>query len=80
MSLSNFGTPPLTNADALEFVRTSPLAHLGTPGEFDYSNTNYALLADIVAEVTGTEFATWMETNVFAPLDLEARIGPPASL
>ncbi|MCR2799605.1 MULTISPECIES: serine hydrolase domain-containing protein [unclassified Microbacterium] len=77
MSLSNFGTPPLRNADALEFVRTSPLAHLGTPGEFDYSNTNYALLADIVAEVTGTEFAAWMETNVFAPLDLEARIGPP---
>ncbi|WP_137846123.1 serine hydrolase domain-containing protein [Microbacterium sp. 2FI] len=73
---SAFGTPPLTNADALEFVRTSPLAHPGTAGEFDYSNTNYALLADIVTEVTGTDFATWLETNVFAPLDLEARIGP----
>jgi CubicO group peptidase (beta-lactamase class C family) len=46
---SVFGTPPLTNADALEFVRTSPLAQRGTPGEYDYSNTNYALLADIVA-------------------------------
>ncbi|KAF2417139.1 hypothetical protein B2K11_13010 [Microbacterium sp. B35-30] len=74
---SIFGTPPLTNVDALEFVRTSPLAHPGTPGEFDYSNTNYALLADIVTAVTDTEFTAWMETNVFAPLDLEARIGPP---
>jgi CubicO group peptidase (beta-lactamase class C family) len=74
---SIFGAPPLTNADALEFVRTSPLAHPGTQGEYDYSNTNYALLADIVAEVTAREFTAWMETNVFAPLDLEARIGPP---
>ena len=77
LSPGYFGTQPLTNAEALEFVRTSPSAHPGTPGEFAYSNTNYGLLADIVAEVTGTEFATWMETNVFAPLDLEARIGPP---
>ena len=74
-----FGTPPLTNADALEFVRTSPVAQAGTPGEYEYSNTNYTLLADIVAEVTDTEFTAWMETNVFAPLDLEARIGPPVS-
>ena len=58
-------------------MRTSPLAQPGTPGEYAYSNTNYALLADIVAEVTGTEFTAWMEANVFAPLDLEARIGPP---
>jgi len=77
LSPSYFGTPPLTNADALEFVRTSPAAHPGTPGEYEYSNTNYALLADIVAEVTETEFTAWMEKNVFAPLDLEARIGPP---
>ena len=72
-----FGTPPLTNADALEFVRTSPAAHPGTSGRSEYSNTNYALLADIVAEVTDTEFTAWMEANVFAPLDLDARIGPP---
>jgi len=77
LSPSYFGTPPLTNADALEFVRTNTAAHPGTPGEYDYSNTNYALLADIVAEVTDTEFATWMETNVFAPSGLEARIGAP---
>lgn len=78
LSPSYFGTPPLTNADALEFVRTSPAAQPGTPGEYEYSNTNYALLGDIVAVVTDTEFAAWMETNVFAPLDLEARIGSPA--
>jgi CubicO group peptidase (beta-lactamase class C family) len=78
LSPSYFGTPPpLTNTDALEFVRTSPAAHPGTPGAYDYSNTNYALLADVVTEVTDTEFTAWMETNVFEPLDLEARIGPP---
>ncbi|MFB7882665.1 serine hydrolase domain-containing protein [Microbacterium sp. NPDC056057] len=74
---SNFGAPPLNNDDILEFVRTSPIAQSGTPGAFSYSNTNYTLLADIVTEVTGVEFADWMQAEVFGPLDLEARIGPP---
>lgn len=39
------------------------------PGsEWDYTNTNYALLAEIVARVTGEAFPDWMAANVFAPL------------
>ena len=74
--LSDFGEAPLNNDDILEFVRTSPNAQPGTPGTFSYSNTNYTLLADIVTEVTGVEFAQWMQANVFTPLELDARIGP----
>ncbi|MFE5409524.1 serine hydrolase domain-containing protein [Microbacterium sp. NPDC056569] len=74
--LSDFGPPPLNNGDILEFVRTSPNAQPGTPGTWSYSNTNYTLLADIIAEVTGVEFDEWMQANVFTPLELEARIGP----
>ncbi|MEU1972133.1 serine hydrolase domain-containing protein [Microbacterium sp. NPDC019599] len=77
LPVSVFGEPPLNNEDILEFVRTSPHAHRGTPGRWSYSNTNYTLLADIVAEVTGVHFEEWMQENVFAPLELEARIGPP---
>ena len=35
-----------------------------------YTNTNYALLAEIVARVTGEPFADWMTENVFGPLQM----------
>jgi CubicO group peptidase (beta-lactamase class C family) len=35
-----------------------------------YSNTNYALLAEIVARVTGETFPEWMAENVFGPLQM----------
>ncbi|UCC74151.1 MAG: beta-lactamase family protein [Gemmatimonadota bacterium] len=42
-----------------------------TPGSrWRYSNTNYALLAEIVARVTGETFPEWMEENVFGPLQM----------
>ena len=75
---SVFGPAPLTNADALEFVRTSPLCPVRHSGRVHTTRTRtMRCLPDIVVEVTGTEFSVWMEANVFAPLDLEARIGPP---
>ena len=71
-----FGPAPITNADILEFVRTSPVAQKGSSGSFDYSNTNYTLLADTVTEVTGVPFTEWMQATVFEPLDLEMRFWP----
>lgn len=73
---ATFGPPPITNADILEYVRTSPDAHKQLGGAFDYSNTNYNLLADVVTEVTGTEFAVWLQAEVFEPLDLSMRFWP----
>ncbi len=75
--VSNFPGAALNNDAIREFVRTSPNAQPGTPGRWSYSNTNYTLLADVVAEVTGVEFTEWMQTNVYTPLDLTAREGPP---
>jgi len=41
------------------------------PGErFQYSNTGYFLLANIVSRVTGKPFAEWMRDNVFLPLGM----------
>lgn len=38
------------------------------PGaEFNYNNTGYALLAQVVENVTGTSFPEWMRDNVFQP-------------
>lgn len=44
-----------------------------TPGSrWQYSNTNYALLAEIVARATGRPFAEWMEEHVFLPLEMRS--------
>jgi CubicO group peptidase (beta-lactamase class C family) len=44
-----------------------------TPGErYHYSNTNYNLLAEIIARVTKQSFASWTKANIFEPLDMKA--------
>ena len=42
-----------------------------TPGaEYTYSNTEYNLLAEMVARVTGTSFRAWTDEHIFGPLGM----------
>ena len=44
-----------------------------TPGErYNYSNTNYNLLAEIISRVTKQNFADWTKENIFDPLGMTA--------
>jgi CubicO group peptidase (beta-lactamase class C family) len=44
-----------------------------TPGErYNYSNTNYNLLAEIIARVTKQSLAEWTKTNIFTPLGMNS--------
>ncbi|MTI31029.1 serine hydrolase [Xanthovirga aplysinae] len=41
------------------------------PGEnYEYSNTGYLLLAELVHKVTGLSFREWTQTNIFEPLEM----------
>ena len=41
------------------------------PGaRFEYSNSNYILLAEVVERVTGEPFRSWMQDHVFGPLQM----------
>ena len=43
-----------------------------TPGtDENYSNTNYALLAELIKRVSGTSFETFMKTHLFDPLKIK---------
>jgi len=45
---------------------------LFAPGErFEYSNSGYLLLAEMVERVSGQNFADWCEENIFAPLEMK---------
>ncbi len=61
---------PTTQADALAVIAATTPAE---PGRFDYSNSNYVLLAEIASTVTNMPFGEFLAGQVFgaAPLALE---------
>jgi CubicO group peptidase (beta-lactamase class C family) len=65
----------ITNDATIAWVATEPRAHHDAGG-FAYSNTNYNLLAAIVARATGTPFDTWAQQHLFEPLGVEAHFWP----
>ena len=73
-SPDTFGPPPITNPAILDWVRTAEYVQVGTPGLWSYSNTNYNLLADVIGAVTGEPFDSWMQANVFDPVDLDLEL------
>ncbi len=51
----------------------SPPIEISTqPGSFYYSGMGYVVLMRMIQDVTGTDFRTWMQTNVLTPLGMTA--------
>lgn len=61
------GTIP-TNQDLINFYAKEKPALLFAPNtRFAYANINYVLLATIIEKASGTSFASFLETTIFAP-------------
>ena len=80
------GTQRPSFAKMLALVADKPLAF--TPGsKFDYSNTNYILLGEIVERASGTSWENYVRTKLFAPAGMsssgfisdEAKLQPMAT-
>ena len=66
---------PSDQADALDVIAAEDLdADPGTV--FEYSNSNYVLMAEIVAAAYGEDLPTWLERELFGPLGLDAEMTP----
>jgi CubicO group peptidase (beta-lactamase class C family) len=63
----------LTNADLLQYIVShKALVQKALPGRhFEYSNTNYAMLALIVEKVSGQTYAEFVTKNFFEPMKME---------
>jgi CubicO group peptidase (beta-lactamase class C family) len=62
------------NEDVLEYLITqkAALPAVLPPGtHFSYCNTNYALLALLIEKISGLKYATYMQRNFFAPLQMK---------
>jgi CubicO group peptidase (beta-lactamase class C family) len=56
--------------DLLAFTKGKPL--LFTPGtNWAYSNTNYILLGEVIAKVSGESYASYVQTKLFAPAGMQ---------
>jgi len=62
---------PLTNTQLYSYLEENKPKILAEPGaRFKYINTNYALLAFIVEEITQTPFEQYVRKNIFEPAGL----------
>src|SRR5215813_2874705 len=61
---------PQTTASLIEKFKTLPLNF--QPGaRYDYSNSNYNVLAFIIEKVSGKSFGDFLKENIFDPLDMK---------
>ncbi len=64
----------LTQSQMMNFITKMTSLNF-KPGEyFQYTNSNYILLADIVTKVSGKSFANFMQEDVFEPFGMENTI------
>lgn len=59
------------NQDVLNYLIAKQPDKTGSPGgRFNYSNTNYVLLALIIEKISGKAFPDYMQQNFFGPLQM----------
>lgn len=69
---------PSTQQDGIDSLDGTQLEF--DPGStFEYSNSNYTLMAEVVRAVTGDDLGTYLDDHVFGPLGLDAEMAPGAS-
>ncbi len=62
-----------SNSIILRYLTESGESPLFAPGEqFEYSNTGYCLLAEIVEKVSGVPFEDYMNKNIFGPAGMNS--------
>ena len=76
--------PGLTNMDVLSDLRRHDFPRFLAGEKFEYSNSNYILLALIVEKASRQEYGSFLKRNIFAPLGMKhtfvySRSGPRVS-
>lgn len=67
-------TDPADHARVLDAIRE--LSRLSPGSGYEYSNSNYVLLAEVVAVVSGMPLPQFLAERIFAPLHLDMELSP----
>ena len=73
-------TSVTTEADALRVLTAVASLEFAPGDHFEYSNSNYFLLGEVVAKVTGGPLGSFVQREIFDPLGLHAVMDPTAKL
>lgn len=65
-----------TTSQHLDLVYRQRGVNFSAGAHIEYSNTGYALLAEIVARASGQSFASFMRDRIFEPLDMTQTVVP----
>ena len=66
---------PITNQDVLNLmVKYKPKPYYPPDTRYNYSNTNFAILALIVERVSKMSFEAYVKLNIFLPLDMNSSL------
>jgi CubicO group peptidase (beta-lactamase class C family) len=61
-----------TQQDEIALIASYPMLNFEPNTQFTYSNAGYSLLARIVETVSGMDFASFLKTNIFDPLQMNS--------
>lgn len=67
-------TEQLQDRDVLEILKSQEQTYFPPGTQYRYSNSGYALLALVVEQISGQDFATYLKENIFAPLGMDATV------
>jgi CubicO group peptidase (beta-lactamase class C family) len=65
-----------TQADALRALATAAKLEFEPGARFEYSNSNYLLLGEVVGQVAGVPLPRYLDEQMFKPLDLAMAMDP----
>lgn len=69
----------LDQEKVIEMIRRQPELQNEPGAEFNYNNTGYVLMTEVIERVTETPFQDWMKEHVFEPIGMEntlVRVSP----
>jgi len=61
----------LTIDEIINIVQRQPELQNVPGSEFNYNNTGYSLMTEVIKRVTDTPFDEWMKINLFEPLEMQ---------
>lgn len=61
---------PLDREQIIQVVQRQPELQNEPGSEWNYNNTGFALIAEVISRVTDQPFPDWMKENVFEPLNM----------
>src|ERR1043166_1275076 len=61
----------LTNADVINALTKKTQPDFAAGDQFEYSNSNYVLLAAIIEKVSGQSYPQFLKQQIFAPLQMD---------